>query len=109
MLGFDQTATVYTPNGTDGDFTVTAKTGLACRLAHLSQAAQSPAEERSDPAGRRRLLWDAAYTMPEPAQVVVAGDSGGDRWSIEAQTVEAIRGPYGAVVYRRAAVVRVIS
>lgn len=109
MIGFDQTATVYTPNGTTGAFDVTAKTGLACRLAHLSQAAQSPAEERAEPAGRRRLLWDRTYTMPALAQVVVAGDSGGDRWSVEAETVEAMRGANGQVVYRRAAVVRVIS
>lgn len=109
MIGLDQTATVYTPNGTTGAFDVTAKTGLACRLAHLGGAGQSPADERADPAGRRRLLWDPAYTMPEPAQVIVAGDSGGDRWSVQPETVEAIRGPLGTVVYRRAAVVRVIS
>jgi hypothetical protein len=103
MYGLDQSANVYTP-GTNGDFTVTAKSGLACRLAYIQQGGSDIGGERGDIGSRRRLLWDEAYTMPETAQVQV--DS--ERWNVLAGTVGAVRGPDSSVVYRRCEVVRAI-
>ena len=49
----------------------------------------------------RRLLWQEDYTMPETAQVEVDGK----RWNVLAGTFGKLRGPSGAVVYRRCEVV----
>ena len=103
-LGFDQTASVYTPDATDGSFTVLAEPSLACRLAHVATAQNTPADERAEVAHRRRLLWDADYTMPNPAEILVDGQ----RWSVQPETVEALRGPNGSVIYQRCTVVIVI-
>ena len=100
MIGLDQTASVYTP-GSDGDFTVLNTNALACRLAHFTTGATSPADERADVSPPRRLLWGADYTMPDVAQVEVEGR----RWNIEPHTVEAIRGLGGSTEYQRATVV----
>jgi len=97
MYGLDQTADVYTPNGTDGDFTVLAKSGLVCRLAYIQAGAVDVGDEREDIGSRRRLLWAEVYTMPETAQIEV--DS--ERWNVLAGTVGAVRGPDSSVVYRR--------
>lgn len=104
MFGLIDTAAVYTPNGTDGDFTVLARSGLACRLAYIQQGGSDIGGEREDLGSRRRLLWEADYTMPDTARVVVAGES----WHVVAGTFGAMRGPRGEVVYRRCEVVRAI-
>lgn len=104
MYGLDQSANVYTPNGTNGDFTTLAKSGLVCRLAYIQQGGSDIGGEREDIGQRRRLLWAEAYTMPATAQIEV----GGERWNVLAGTDGAIRGLNGAVVYRRCEVVRAL-
>lgn len=104
MYGLDQTASVYTPNGADGDFDVLAKSGLVCRLAYIQQGGSDIGGEREDIGQRRRLLWAEAYTMPDTAQIEVEGQ----RWNVLAGTFGALRGPTSAVVYRRCEVVRVL-
>jgi len=103
MIGLDQLATVYTA-ASDGGFTVSAKTGLACRLCHLSASELATSAERDELAARRVLLWDPAYTMPDYAQVLI----GGDRWNVAQGTATAPRGPSGTVIFRRAIVVRAV-
>lgn len=100
MFGLDQTANVYTP-GTNGDYTVLAKPGLACRLAYIEQGGSDIGGERADTGSRRRLLWDEDYAMPDNAQIEVEGK----RWNVLAGTPGAIRGPDSRVVYRRCEVV----
>lgn len=102
-IGLDQTCTVYTPDPTTGAYTVTATSGLACRLA-LASVSGDMGPSRSEAAGTRRLLWGADYTMPETAQVEVDGE----RWNIQAGTLAAPRDLSGAVVYRRAEVTRAV-
>lgn len=108
-LALTQQATVYTANGSDGDFTETATTNLPCRLAHYQTTPYPVADERAEPAHRRRLMWGPDYTMPEPAQIAISGESGGDRWSVLGETVEGIRGLDGQVAYYRATCMRVLS
>lgn len=97
MYGLDQSATVYTPHATTGDYTVTAKTGLACRLAFAASNRPGDLGERADVGERRRLLWAETYTMPEAARVTI----GGKNYNVIPGTVGAIRGPAGAVTYYR--------
>ena len=104
MIGLDQTASVYTPDGTDGSYTVLATSSLQCRLTHNTTVQKEPAEERAEVAHQRRLLWDPDYTMPSNCEVLVAGQ----RWSVQPETIEAIRGANSAVVYNRATVVIVL-
>ena len=101
MIGLDQTAVVYTPHATTGDYTVTANASLACRLAHITTGQVEAAQERGDVSHRRRLLWGTAYTMPTTAQVLIAGQ----RWNVEPQTIEQLRGPSATAVYQRCTVV----
>jgi hypothetical protein len=101
MFGLDQTANIYTPNGTDGDFTTLAKSNLACRLAYIQQGGTDIGGEREDLGNRRRLLWAEAYTMPATAQIEVDGE----RFNVLAGTYGQIRGVNSAVVYRRCEVV----
>lgn len=104
MYGLDQSATVYTPNGTTGAFDVAAKSGLACRLAYIQEGGTGIGGEREDIGSRRRLLWAENYTMPDTAQIEV--DS--QRWNVLAGTFGQLRGPFGGVVYRRCEVVRAL-
>ena len=104
MFGLIDSANVYTPNATDGDFTMLAQSGLACRLAVARRGPEDVGGEREDIGARRRLLWEAAYTMPDEAQVEV----GGVRWNVLAGTFSDIRGPDGSVVYRRCEVTKVV-
>ncbi|MCP4415956.1 MAG: hypothetical protein GY805_04995 [Chloroflexi bacterium] len=97
MVGLDQTAVVYTPAAGDGDFTVEAKTGLACRLTYITSREVDVGDEREDIGSRRRLLWDETYTMPETAQIEVDGE----RWNVLAGTLGTIRGPFSTAIYRR--------
>lgn len=103
MFGLDQTANVYTPNGTNGDYTVLAKSGLPCRLAYLpqGQGGSDIGGERADTGSRRRLLWAEDYAMPDDAQIEVEDK----RWNVLAGTPGALRGPDSRVVYRRCEVV----
>lgn len=96
----DQSGDVYTPHATTGDYTVLAKSSLVCRLVRMTVTTNTSGE-RVELAGKRSLIWEAGYTMPETAQVEVASK----RWNIQAGTVEYPRGPSGAVEYGRAEVV----
>lgn len=103
VYGLDQSASIYTA-GSDGDFTVLAKSGLACRLAYVRHDAADVGEEREDIGSRRRLLWEEAYEMPDPARVVVDSEN----WNVLSGTYGELRGPSGAVVYRRCEVERAL-
>lgn len=103
-IGLDQTASVYVPNGTDGDFDSLSKSGLACRLAYVTTSGGGVADERVEASHMRRLLWGADYTMPDQARVVI----GGETWQVEPETVEAVRGPGGTTAYHRATCVKVL-
>jgi len=103
MFGLNATATVYTPNGTTGTYTVLATSGLACRLA-VKPAPTDGAVERAEGTPRRLLLWDDAYSMPNDAQVEIDGQ----RWNVVAGTFDALTGLDSVVVYRRCEVVKVL-
>ncbi len=99
MIGFDQTATVYTPHPTTGAYTVSAKTGLACRLAHRGtrSGVTDMNPEREDIGSARRLMWQDSYVMPETAQVEVNGE----RWNVVQGSYSPMYGPGGSVWYFR--------
>lgn len=102
MFGLNKTATVYTPHVTTGAYTVTAQSGLTCRLAYIEQGGSGIGGERENIGSKRRLLWDAAYTMPDNAQVEVDGQ----RWNVREGTFGELTGPDGStVIYRRCEVV----
>lgn len=103
MFGLNKTATVYTPHASTGAYTVTAKSGLRCRLAYINVRGNSPtADDRVEIAQNRRLLWEEAYTIPNDAQVEIDGE----RWNIKANSQGTLTGPDGTtVIYRRADVV----
>lgn len=96
----DQTAVVYTPHATTGDYTVAAKSDLACRLVRMTMTT-TPTGERVELAGKRVLVWDKDYTMPETAQVLIDGKS----WNIQAGSVDYPRGVTSQVEYGRADVI----
>src|SRR5688572_16763891 len=104
MLGLDQTAKVYTADPEDGEYTVLAKSGLACRLVRMTGTV-APAAERPELAGQRTLLWLPEYQMPDTAQVEIDGR----RWNIQAGTIDYPRGPVSQKMYGRAGVVEATS
>ena len=104
MYGLTHTADVYTPAEDDGDFTVLATSGLACRLCHIQHAAADVADERESIGTNRRLLWAASYTMPDTEQVEI--DS--ERWNVRPGTFGAVNGPLGTVTYRRCEVTKAL-
>jgi hypothetical protein len=102
MFGLNATATVYTPHASTGAYTVTAKSGLPCRLAYVEQGGSGIGGEREAIGSKRRLLWREAYTMPDNAQVDVSGQ----RWNVKEGTYGELTGPDGtSVIYRRCEVV----
>jgi hypothetical protein len=109
--GMDQSATVYGRDDTTGRYTTVLRSGLVCRLAHVNRQSAATGPSRTELAGIRVLLWDPAYSLPETAQVEVAGVTGPDgttaaRWNVRAGTLATMRGPSGQAVYRQADVVR---
>lgn len=104
MLGLDQVMSVYTA-GADGDYTVLARSGEACRLVtRMDKGTEETGDVREDQTGRNRLLWGPDYTMPNVAQVLINGA----RWNVVANSQEEGRGLGGVRVYWRCDVVRVI-
>lgn len=96
MIGFIDTTLVYTPNGTNGDYTVLATTLTSSRLVITNSGVTiggGRVELRSGP----QLLWTDAYAMPDNAQISVNSK----RYNVKAGTYDALRGPSGAVMYRR--------
>lgn len=109
--GFDQSATVYGRNASTGRYTTVLRSSLACRLAHVNRQSAATGPQRTELAGIRLFLWDPAYSLPETAQIEVAGVTGPDgvtlaRWNVRAGTLAAMRGPLGTAVYRQADVTR---
>ena len=106
MIGLNKTAVVWTPHATTGAYTVSAKTGLRCRLAlRPAQAPDANSQPRAELIGERRLLWDEAYTMPSNAQVEI--DS--ERWNVQPGTIDSLGDLGSTVVYRRCDVVKAVS
>lgn len=101
MFGFDQTALVYTPNGSNGVCDVLATTLTKCRLAVGNAAGRDGG--RADSSQAPRLLWIGDYEMPSTAQIEV----GGDRYNVVEGTYAAVRGPNGGVHHRHCDVVAV--
>ena len=79
--GLDQRATVYTP-GPSGDYSVVARTGLACRLALVSADGAGGGAERAELLKARLLLWQEDYVLPEDCQIEVDGQ----RWNPRTET-----------------------
>jgi len=103
MLGLQQTATITTRHATTGLFTVVAYANVPCRLALLGAQPSDTGDERAELAAERRLLWGPTPALPsEHVRVTVDDES----WQVVAGTVAAVRGPTGAIAYRRADVVR---
>ena len=105
MYGLIHTATVYTPNGTTGEYDVTAKSSLPCRLCYIQNSPASLDHERANIGENRRLLWQETYTMPDDAQVEINST----RYNVRQGTYGAPTGPWGAVAYHRCEVTKVIT
>jgi hypothetical protein len=106
---FDSLCTVYTrPSG--GTFTVAARTGLRCRLVNLSGPDPRISPERAGLAPAPALVWEAAYVMPDVAQVRITAhpDSAliGSNWTVVRGTLSAPADWTNSVVYRRAEISR---
>jgi hypothetical protein len=97
-----ETATVYV-RGAGGQYTTVVRTGLLYSLTSIGGTATTMAE-RAELAAARVLKWTADYTMPDNAQVEIAGR----RWNVRRETVDlrkARPGPHP--LYWMADVVRV--
>lgn len=100
-----QTASVYTEDPTDGDYSVLATASLRCQLAHVSSGAARTAPDRAELAALRVLFFDPAYTLPsDHCQVEVRGQ----RWTVIAGTVTEQRDASDVLVYRRADLMKVL-
>lgn len=101
MIGLNTTCTVLS-RGAGGHYDVTVKTGLKCRLAHVSLRPAASSTDRSDLAMERRLLWEPDYAMPDGCMVQVDGST----WRVVRGTIGRYTGPSGTNVYRAAEVIR---
>lgn len=108
MIGLNATVAVYTPNGTDGDYTVVARASLTCRMAvkPLPVVTGGTGGDRVELADRRLLMWDAAYAMPDTARIL---DSAGVYWNVIPGTYTPMTGFGTEAIYRRCEVERVLS
>lgn len=98
-----QTASVYTAAPVGGAFSVLAKAGLRCQLAHIGRSPGASGPERAELAGVRVLYWDPAYTLPsEHVRIVVAGQA----WNVVAGTVTEQADERNVLQYRKADLVR---
>lgn len=104
MIGLIDLATVYTPDPVTGEYTVLDRDNLACRLALVNTVSGDVGPGRAELASTRRLIWDPSYEMPDASQVEI----GDRRWNIQEGSQAAVRGPNGAIVYRRAEVMRAV-
>jgi hypothetical protein len=104
LFGLVHIATVYTPNGTTGEYTVVAQSNLPCRLVYIQNAPGALENERAAIGENRRLLWSDEYVMPDEAQV----DINGTRWNVRAGTYGTPTGPDGTVIYRRCEVTQAV-
>jgi hypothetical protein len=100
-----QTASVYTEDPTDGDFSVLATSGLRCQLAHVSGGSATTAPDRAELAAMRVLYFDPSYSLPsDHCQVEVRGE----RWNVLAGTVTEQRNVSDVLVYRRCDLMRAL-
>jgi hypothetical protein len=102
-IGFIDQAIVYTRDPA-GQFTVVARSGLACRIAHLRLTGRT-LEERGAQAKLRRFLYDPSYQLPRACQVEIAGE----RWNPVNDTDAAPRGPSGQVHHKSIDLLRAAS
>jgi hypothetical protein len=93
---FNGTCQLFTPNGTDGAYTVAGPT-FACRLAHQRLAAGTAPLDRAELAASRRLIWEPGVVVPEDCEV--AGPDGG-RWRPVAGTLALFAHSAGISAYR---------
>ena len=77
MFGLNTSADIYVPDA-NGDFTQLDRAALPCRLAVITVRPADTGDDRERIGQRRRLLWDADYTMPASAQVEISGR----RWNV---------------------------
>lgn len=103
IAGLNATAVVYTPNESDGDYTVVARAELKCRLANKRRFGLGDGNERDEEVQNRMVMWQAAYAMPENAQIEVDGQ----RWNVVPDTYEIMRGLGDTPIYRRCEVTQV--
>jgi hypothetical protein len=101
-----QTCTVYGRDATTGQFTVSLRTALPCRLLHLNLQAAPTGAGRADLASRRSFCWDPSYTFPAlPTQAQIEVD--GLRWNlVNTNAIETMRWVDGTACYKRADCVR---
>ena len=102
MLALIDKATIYTRAALRGRFTVVARSGLRCRLAHVNQRPAATGAERAELAAMRNLIFEPGFHMPEQCQI----DINGVKWNPRAGTFGAFSGPTGAILYRKVDVVR---
>jgi hypothetical protein len=98
-----ETATVYA-RGVGGQYTTVAKAGLRCSLTMMNLQNVTSMQDRAELATLRQLKWEHDYTMPDNAQIEIAGR----RWNPRKDTIilRAAR-PGGEPLYWMADVVRV--
>lgn len=86
----------FTPNATDGAYTVAGPT-FACRLAHQRTGSGATPLDRAELAATRRLIWEPGVPLPEACEVV---DADGQRWRPVDGTRALLRDQTGSGVYR---------
>lgn len=108
MIGLNATVAVYTPNDTDGDYTVVDRAALTCRMAvkPAPMATGGASGDRVELADRRLLMWEVDYAMPDTARVL---DAAGVYWNVIPGTYTALGGLDATVIYRRCEVEKVLT
>jgi len=104
--GFIDTARVYAPDPTTGDYTTLINANLICVLAVGGGKYEGvSAKDRAELAAWRKLLWDPAYDMPENAQIEVDGV----RYNAVAGSFVAFKIAANSIIYRRGDFVRALT
>jgi hypothetical protein len=93
---FAATCRAFTPNATDGAYTVAGPT-FACRLAHQRAGSTATPLDRAELAATRRLIWEPGVPLPAECEVV---DGDGQRWRPVDGTRALLTDWNGAGVYR---------
>ena len=93
---------VHGGEGVAGAYTAALWADLPCLLGIASTGGGKTSEERADLAQMRTLVWTAAFTMPDAAQVAV----GGIRYNVIPGTYAECTWLDGSVVYRCCDVMR---
>lgn len=111
MIGLIHLCNVYT---SADNYAAPVKENLRCRFAHMTLDTQRealPLSERTELAAARRLMYDAAYAMPERAVVEQVGAAtglpDGTRWNVVYGTLSGWHGPSGAIIVNTVQLARV--